>query len=416
MSKSLYRTEVVREQSRASLGRILLIRPLSFAFLTAAAAGLVAVVLAFLALGEYSRKAPVAGVLVPAAGAIRIVAPQAGTLVARVPEGALVAEGEAIARIGDGRRLADGEGFAARMDGLAAARRLEGLRQRSALEAAARREREAITGRIARLAEERDEPLRESSRLAERAALIDRRVARAAELEAKGFLPPAQRQAVEEERLEHRVREAQARRTLIALARESEAAQSALGEAGERHRAQLAALDAQLAALAQESLERGLAREASVTAPAAGIVSAVVAEAGHAVAAGATILTLLPEGSPLEAHLHAPSRSVGFVRPGQEVRLRYPAFPYQKFGSQRGRVTAVSRSAVPPSELGYGPAEGPREPLYRIRVALDEQSVRAYGKPEPLQAGMRVEADVLLDRRRLLEWVFEPLASLAGRT
>ncbi|HRE15391.1 MAG TPA: secretion protein, partial [Usitatibacteraceae bacterium] len=63
MSKSLYRTEVVREQSRASLGRILLIRPLSFAFLTAAAAGLVAVVLAFLALGEYSRKAPVAGVL-----------------------------------------------------------------------------------------------------------------------------------------------------------------------------------------------------------------------------------------------------------------------------------------------------------------------------------------------------------------
>lgn len=413
---NLFRPEVIRHAERQGYGRILLIRPLSFAFLTAAAAGLVAVVLAFLALGEYSRKAPVSGVLVPAAGAIRIVAPQAGTLVARVPEGALVAEGEAIARIGDGRRLADGEGFAARMDGLADARRLEGLRQRNALEAAARREREAITGRIARLAEERDEALRESARLTERAAFIDRRVARATELEAKGFLPPAQRQAVEEERLEHRVREAQARRSLIALVRESEAAQSALGEAGERHRAQLAALDAQLAALAQESLERGLAREASVTAPAAGVVSAVVAEAGHAVAAGATILTLLPEGSPLEAHLHAPSRSVGFVRPGQEVRLRYPAFPYQKFGSQRGRVTAVSRSAVPPAELGYGPAEGPREPLYRIRVALDEQSVRAYGKPEPLQAGMRVEADVLLDRRRLLEWVFEPLASLAGRT
>ena len=55
------------------------------------------------------------------------------------------------------------------------------------------------------------------------------------------------------------------------------------------------------------------------------------------------------------------------------------------------------------------------EPLYRITVALDRQSVDAYGRPQPLTAGMQLEADVLLDRRHLIEWLFEPLLGLTGR-
>ena len=55
------------------------------------------------------------------------------------------------------------------------------------------------------------------------------------------------------------------------------------------------------------------------------------------------------------------------------------------------------------------------EPLYRIKAELASQSVSAYGRAQPLQAGMQVEADILLDRRRLIEWIFEPLLSLAGR-
>ena len=56
-----------------------------------------------------------------------------------------------------------------------------------------------------------------------------------------------------------------------------------------------------------------------------------------------------------------------------------------------------------------------REPLYRITVALDAQTVQAYGRGQPLVAGMQLDADVLLERRRLIEWIFEPLFSVAGR-
>ena len=228
-------------------------------------------------------------------------------------------------------------------------------------------------------------------------------------------MSPAQRQQKEEESLDQRLRRHAVARSRLATEREIAGVRAALVEAKARSAAQLSALDAQVAAAAQEQVERRAQAEAVVTAPAAGIVAALLVEPGQVVAGGASLLTLLPEGSPLQAHLFAPSRAVGFIRAGQEVRLRYPAFPFQKFGSHRARVVSVSRSAIAPAELGFSPADGSREPLYRVKVALDSQTVAAYGRAEPLQAGMQVEADVLLDRRRLIEWVFEPLLSLAGR-
>ena len=98
------------------------------------------------------------------------------------------------------------------------------------------------------------------------------------------------------------------------------------------------------------------------------------------------------------------------------MRLRYQAYPYQKFGHQRGTVVRVSRSATNPGEstamAGSGQAQ---EPYYRVLVALDAQSVTAYGKPEALRPGMLLEADILGERRSLIEWVLEPLFALRGR-
>ena len=109
------------------------------------------------------------------------------------------------------------------------------------------------------------------------------------------------------------------------------------------------------------------------------------------------------------------------MRAEQAVRLRYQAFPYQKFGAQSGRVLQVSRTPLAPAELAQlnlpaALSQGlASEPLYRITVSLDRQSVAAYGQEQALAAGMQLDADVLLERRRLIEWIFEPLLSLAQR-
>ena len=129
-------------------------------------------------------------------------------------------------------------------------------------------------------------------------------------------------------------------------------------------------------------------------------------------------LTVLPAGAALEAEIYAPSRAAGFIRPGMQVLLRYEAYPYQKFGQHTATVREVALTALRPDELpmpGAVPGSTTAEPLYRIRVTLDQQSVQAYGKQMPLKSGMLVDASVVLEHRKLYEWVLEPLFSISGR-
>ena len=153
-----------------------------------------------------------------------------------------------------------------------------------------------------------------------------------------------------------------------------------------------------------------------VKAPVSGVVATQIVKPGQAVQAGQPLLSLLPGDGKLEAELLVPSRAIGFIAPGDTVLLRYQAFPYQKFGHQQGRVARISRSALSGGELGtlIGNAQQ-GEPYYRITVALAQQAITAYGKPEPLKPGMLLDADVMGEKRRLIEWIFEPLYSLAGR-
>jgi membrane fusion protein len=132
----------------------------------------------------------------------------------------------------------------------------------------------------------------------------------------------------------------------------------------------------------------------------------------------------MPGGVELEAHLYSPSRSIGFVQAGQRVLLRYESYPYQRFGHYQGTISSVSRVALSPGDLppqiagltsltGSG-AGAPAEPIYRITVKLASQSVMAYGAPVPLQSGMSLVADLALERRRLFEWVLDPVYALRG--
>jgi membrane fusion protein len=120
-------------------------------------------------------------------------------------------------------------------------------------------------------------------------------------------------------------------------------------------------------------------------------------------------------GSPLQAELLVPSRAIGFVTRGTPVVLRYQAYPYQKFGLQMGHVKTVSGSVITPAEATVLLGLQITEAMYRVDVELDAQAIQAYGKSEGLKPGMVIDADLMLDRRRLIEWVFEPLFGMGKR-
>jgi membrane fusion protein len=111
----------------------------------------------------------------------------------------------------------------------------------------------------------------------------------------------------------------------------------------------------------------------------------------------------------LEAELFVPTRAIGFVQPGQKVRILYDAFPYQSFGTYGGRIIRISQTILKDSDISVPVTL--QEPAYKVTVALDRPDIDAYGQKMPLQADMLLRADIILARRSLMSWLTDPLLS-----
>lgn len=168
-------------------------------------------------------------------------------------------------------------------------------------------------------------------------------------------------------------------------------------------------LAAQRAALAEQRAALVRTDQLTLTAPVAGEVGDVSVQVGQRARPETSLVTIVPRGSKIEVWLYAPSRAVGFVRVGQEVRLQFDAFPYQKYGAGSGTVTAVSR--VPIEASAIDPALEVREPVFRIRVRINEVAPRVAGAESRLRPGMTLTANLVLERRRLWEVLFNPIAA-----
>jgi membrane fusion protein len=142
-------------------------------------------------------------------------------------------------------------------------------------------------------------------------------------------------------------------------------------------------------------------------APVAGRIALLQAHNGQSVQPQQLQLEIVPDNSPLQAELLIPTRAAGFVRPGQEVRLLYDAFPYQNFGAYTGHIAEISNTVLTKTDTA-GPI-APEEPVYKALVQLDRPDVDANGRNAALQAGMLLHAKIILDRRSLARWILEPL-------
>ena len=422
---SLFRIEVLEHRQRDWLGSIQLIRPVSLAILTCLVVIGVAAVATFLTLGEFTRKARVSGYLVPNRGVIRLVPPQPATVVeSHVAEGRSVRRGDVLFVLAVGQATLIGDTQAAVQASLSARERslLGTARQRGLLEQS---QRAALDRQVSDMSRELDLMVVEADLQLKRLALAQQAQTRLESLRNENFVSAAQVQTKTEEVLGLKAQLQALERQRSVQSREIGALLAQRRELPLRTQAAQGEIDRDLAALSQQSAENEARRRIVVRAPQDGIVSGVLAEVGQAVTPAVALASLLPADAKLQAYLFAPSSAVGFVRPNQVVQLRYQAFPYQKFGHQGGEVVQVSRSPLQATELASLPLQiagsagtgssSSTEPLYRITVTLNQQTVSAYGQAQPLSPGMQLEADVVLERRRLIEWLFEPVLGIASR-
>ncbi len=418
---SLFRPEVIEGRQQSWLGSIQLVRPVPLAVLTALVLFIAVAVGAFLFEGRYTRKAHITGYLVPDRGVLRLVPPQAGIVSeSHAVEGRAVLRGDVLFVLTIDRASLSGDTQAAVQTSLSA--------RRSSLQDAVRHanqlRREQIDGLDRQIADMRGELVQmdAEARLYEEQLLLKRQdLAQYESLKDENFVSPAHLRSKKAD-----VLEVQAKLQSLSLKRAAQNREIGVLETRRREEplrsvTAIGEIERELAALAGASAENAAKQTVVIRAPQDGIVTAVLAEPGHPVTPNSALASLLPADAKLQAQLFAPSSAVGFVRPEQSVQLRYQAFPYQKFGHHAGQVLQVSRTPLQATELAGLPlpealkATPSAEPLYRITVALDQQAVKAYGQAQPLVAGMQLEADVMLDRRRLIEWIFEPLLSVTGR-
>ncbi|MDG0968297.1 MAG: hypothetical protein P8O06_00505, partial [Porticoccaceae bacterium] len=108
-----------------------------------------------------------------------------------------------------------------------------------------------------------------------------------------------------------------------------------------------------------------------------------------------------------------PSRAAGLIEEGQVVKFQYDAFPYQRFGVFSGSVSEVATTILIPGEISLPTAVA--EPFYIVDVKVHQQWVMASGKKVSLKPGMLLRADVVLEERTILQWLFDPIYAITGR-
>lgn len=418
MPQSLFRKEAMEARRAEWLGSISLVQPLPLWVLTTFAACCALAAVAFLMLGTHTRRHQVSGQVVPARGLAVLAAPAAGIL-SRVEtvEGERVRAGQLLAVVAIPRAtLAVGDTAVAVDARLSERRRgIEDAQSAQALQLDA--QREGLSRQVANIESQILQIDAEIALREQQVRIATETLGRLRSLLADRYVGDLQVKQQESTVLEQTLQVQQLQRQSVETRRQVAQYRQQLSELPAQRQRARADYSRDLASLEQERVEMRGRGEVALVAPVSGVLATQVFKAGQAVQQGQPIATIIPGDGRLEAELLIPSRAVGFIAPGDRVLLRYQAFPYQKFGHHVGSVARISRSAMVAGDLGgsAGAATTTTEPYYRITVTLAKQTVMAYGHAEALKPGMQLEADILGERRRLIEWIFEPLYSIKGR-
>lgn len=141
----------------------------------------------------------------------------------------------------------------------------------------------------------------------------------------------------------------------------------------------------------------------NVVAPATGIVFDSKVKADGVIDAGRAIMSIIPQNG-LMAKVYIPNKDIGFVKPGQQTKVRVDAFPFARYGELSGEVKSIGADALPPDD---------KSQIYRFPVVirLSEPVLEKKGIRISLQSGMAVTANLRLREKRVIELLSDMLSN-----
>ena len=413
MPTSLYRPEVLEARRDAWIGEAQIAHPLPVR-LTATVCALFVAATALLAIfGTYTRRVHAEGLLAPDVGLLTLASPSAGRIgAAGVTEGDKVEKGQLLFSIDVDAISASGP-TQRRVIAELRNQTASVVRQRSVRISVAALEKRGLEEQLANtqdqsraLGAQIELQRKLSQALKDHADQLQRTfaagMARAADVQNQNYLY-----------IQTSAQLAQFEQSALQLTGKADDLQSQLAQFDDKLARDVAELDRQIAQLDQQVAESEARQAIEIRAPETGVLTSIRVHVGQQVAAGGPLLTLLPNAGRLQANLFVDSSAIGLVADGEHVMLRYAAFPFQRYGLYGGHVAEVTRAPVEAAETPQGTARPGSDGLYRIIVRPDRDTVTAYGAERRLEAGMRVEADIALERRPLYRWLLDPVSHLA---
>lgn len=138
--------------------------------------------------------------------------------------------------------------------------------------------------------------------------------------------------------------------------------------------------------------------------PVQGTISALnVNNVGEVIQLGQTVAEIAPKGAPLVLSSILPNREAGLVHPGMAVQIKFDAFPFQDYGTVAGKVVSISPDAKVDQQLGN---------VYRVEIKLDKNTVTHQQQTVALKAGQTAQAEIVVQKRRILDLIFDPFKKL----
>ncbi|GJD79478.1 HlyD family secretion protein [Methylobacterium gregans] len=187
--------------------------------------------------------------------------------------------------------------------------------------------------------------------------------------------------------------------------------------------AQLAATENELSTIEAQLTGYSALERLDIVSPVDGQVAGLFVEPGASVSADQVLAIVGDSSAEPVIVLEVPARAIGLAKVGQDVVIKYDAFPFKTFGIAHGTITQIAGTplrapAVAMADAGeavFDPTSLTRQSTYRIDVRPDSRTIRAYGVDEPIRIGSTLSADIVVEKRRLIDWMLDPIRAMRGR-
>jgi hemolysin D len=144
-----------------------------------------------------------------------------------------------------------------------------------------------------------------------------------------------------------------------------------------------------------------------ILAPVSGVVTDLTStQTGDKVQANAPLGGIAPSRSRSVVKVEIAENDRAFLHEGLPVKLKFNAFPYQRYGAIDGTLEYVSPATKPSSAT--------KLPVYEARISLERDYYQVAGTRYPLRYGMTAAVEIIVRERRLIDLALDPFRQIGG--